>query len=78
LKEISSSHHTEITTGCFVDERIDKENESLSTLPLNTSDANNFHVNWDHLSHDKDFSNRLASISSILLFLMPLLLVLLL
>jgi len=78
LEKISSSHHTEVTAGCFVDETIDKGDESLSTLPLNTSDANNFRINWDHLSHDKDLSNRLASISSILLFLMPLLLVLLL
>jgi len=61
-KKILSSHHTDTTI----------EGVPLSELQLNTSDS------WDRLSYDKDFSNRLTSISSILLFLMPLLLVLLL
>lgn len=74
-RQISSSHRTETTTiGYFIDQIININSYDIEEEKPNTADS----INWDRLLYDKDFSNRLASISSILLFLMPLLLVLLL
>ncbi|CAF1440854.1 unnamed protein product [Rotaria sordida] len=56
----------------------DDEDENWLKLKLNTSDPNSFGVNWDRLPYDTSFSNRIASISSILLFLISILLVILL
>ncbi|CAF1234724.1 unnamed protein product [Rotaria sordida] len=56
----------------------DDEDENWLKLKLNASDPNSFGVNWDRLPYDTSFSNRIASISSILLFLISILLVILL
>ncbi|CAF5023018.1 unnamed protein product [Rotaria sp. Silwood1] len=56
----------------YIDE---EEDENVSQLKLNTSNPNSFGVNWDRISYDQSFSNRVTSISNILLFLIPLLLI---
>jgi hypothetical protein len=55
----------------------EEENARLYNLQLNANDSNRLGVNWNRLAYDKDYSNGVASISSILLFIIPLLLVLL-
>jgi hypothetical protein len=56
---------------------IDNDEDShRSKLQLNASDPSSFGINWDRLAYDSDSSNRGASMSSLLLFIMPLLLVL--
>jgi len=55
----------------------EEENARLYNLQSNASDSNRLGVNWNRLAYDKDYSNGVASISSILLFIIPLLLVLL-
>jgi hypothetical protein len=54
-----------------------EETAPVSELQLNESEPDTMGIHWDRLSYDKDFSNGVASISSVLLFLLPLLLVLL-
>jgi hypothetical protein len=58
------------------DNNEDEGSESLSKSKSNSDDPN-YYDDPDRSSYDTDISNRVASISSILLFLMPLLLVLL-
>ncbi|CAF1587580.1 unnamed protein product [Rotaria sp. Silwood1] len=52
-----------------------EKDENVSQLKLNTSNPNSFGVNWDRISYDQSFSNRVTSINNILLFLIPLLLI---
>ncbi|UJR15254.1 hypothetical protein I4U23_002209 [Adineta vaga] len=73
----------------FIGEEEEIEEESLSALTNKDSNSNEeesiqlykLHLNttapWNHLSYDKDYNNGVASISSIVLFLIPLLFVLL-
>ncbi|CAF3003766.1 unnamed protein product [Rotaria sp. Silwood2] len=86
VTETSSSTRTVSTTSTYIKKHTtttdsykdEDEDENGSKLKLNKSDPNSFGVNWERLSYDKGFSNRIASISSILLFLTPLLLVIIL
>lgn len=53
-----------------------QEPSRLSRLQLNASDPASFGINWERVPYDTDFSIPVASISKLLVLLMPILLVL--
>ena len=55
----------------------EQEPSRLSRLQLNTSNPASFGIDWERVPFDKDFSIPVASISKLLVLLMPILLVLL-
>lgn len=60
------------------DQDDDQERLRLAKLQWNASDPESFGINWERIPYDKDFSIPVASISKLLVLLMPILLVLLL
>jgi hypothetical protein len=55
----------------------EQEDSLLNKLQLNASDPATFGINWERVPYDKAFSNRVASISKLLVLIIPILLVLL-
>jgi hypothetical protein len=49
----------------------------LSRLYFNASNPATFGITWDRVPYEKDFSHRVASISKLLILIMPVLIVLL-
>ncbi|CAF1263499.1 unnamed protein product [Adineta steineri] len=61
----------------YRDEINEKGDTLLSKLQLNASNPDTFGIQWDRVPYDTGFSNRIVSLSKLVILLLPILLVLL-
>ncbi|CAF5224936.1 unnamed protein product, partial [Rotaria magnacalcarata] len=50
---------------------------SVHKFNLKESDPLNYNINWERISYNKDFGNRVVSMGKLVILIMPILLVLL-
>lgn len=60
-----------------VETDLDRERSRLAKLQWNASDPDSYGINWERIPYDRAFSTPVASISKLLVLLLPVLLVLL-